>query len=53
VDRAEEIHERIKAAGITIDRRDRRLRFGFGVYQDEGDVHRLVETLARTLGRSR
>jgi kynureninase len=52
VDGAEALHARIKHAGITIDRRDRRLRFGFGVYQDEDDVHRLVEILARTIGRS-
>ena len=35
VDDAEEIHKRLIAERIVIDRRDRRLRFGFGVYHDE------------------
>ena len=49
VDAAEEKYKRITAAGIGIDRRDRRLRFGFGVYHDDEQVDRLVETLGRTL----
>ena len=47
VDDAEGLHQRIAAEGITIDRRGRRLRFGFGVYQDERQVQRLVEALVR------
>jgi selenocysteine lyase/cysteine desulfurase len=50
VDRAEELHERIAAQGVYIDRRDRRLRFGFGVYHSEHDVRLLLEALARALG---
>ncbi len=49
VDGAEEMHRRITAQNVTIDRRDRRLRFGFGVYHDASDVQRLVEALARAL----
>ena len=50
VDRAAELHERISAQGVYIDRRDRRLRFGFGVYHSEHDVRLLLEALARALG---
>ncbi len=49
IDGAEEAHRRLAAQNITIDRRDRRLRFGFGVYHDESEVHRLVEAVARAL----
>jgi selenocysteine lyase/cysteine desulfurase len=49
IDGAEDAHRRLTAQNITIDRRHRRLRFGFGVYHDESEVHRLVETVARTL----
>ena len=49
VDRAEEKHARITAEHVVIDRRDRRLRFGFGIYQDEHDVRLLLEALARAL----
>jgi len=49
VNDAEAVHQRIKAQNVIIDRRDRRLRFGFGVYHDESDVHRLVDALARAL----
>jgi len=50
VDHAAELHERIAAQGVYIDRRDRRLRFGFGVYHSEHDVRLLLEALARALG---
>jgi len=50
VDGAEYTHQRLDAAGIYIDRRDRRLRFGFGVYHEAGDVDRLIEVMARALG---
>jgi kynureninase len=49
IDGAEEAHRRLAAHNIIIDRRDRRLRFGFGVYHDEAEVHRLVDAVARAL----
>jgi selenocysteine lyase/cysteine desulfurase len=49
VDDAEARYKRITQANIGIDRRDRRLRFGFGVYHDDAQVDRLLETLGRTL----
>ena len=49
VDDADGRYKRITEAGIGIDRRDRRLRFGFGVYHDDDQVDRLLETLSRTL----
>ena len=49
VDDAEDRHRRIASQGITIDRRERRLRFGFGIYHDESQVDRLLEALSRTL----
>ena len=49
VDDAEEMHRRIKAENVVIDRRDRRLRFGFGVYHEEKDVELLLAAVARAL----
>ena len=49
VEGAAESYARLSANGIAIDRRDRRLRFGFGVYHDESDVDRLLEALPRAL----
>jgi selenocysteine lyase/cysteine desulfurase len=49
VDDAEGLHRRIAAQNVVIDRRDDRLRFGFGVYQDQDEVHRLVDAVARAL----
>lgn len=49
IDDAEERHRRIAAQGVVIDRRGRRLRFGFGVYHSEHDVRLLLEALARAL----
>jgi selenocysteine lyase/cysteine desulfurase len=49
VDDAEDLHRRLKEQHIYIDRRDRRLRFGFGVYHDEPEVHRLIDAVARAL----
>ncbi len=46
---AEHIQQRIAAAGIVIDRRDRRLRFGFGVYHDTAQVEELLARLATAL----
>jgi kynureninase len=50
VDDAEGMHKRIAAQNVIIDRRGRRLRFGFGVYHSEHDVRLLLEALARALG---
>ena len=44
------IHQRLMDANIITDYRDDRLRFGFGLYQDEGDVDRLLEKLPSVLG---
>jgi selenocysteine lyase/cysteine desulfurase len=49
VDHAEDIHRRLTAQHIVIDRRDRRLRFGFGVYHGEKDVELLLAAVARAL----
>lgn len=49
VEDAEALHERIAAAGIIVDRRDRRLRFGFGLYHDEPQVAQLLARLAAAL----
>lgn len=46
---AEALHAKLLAAGIYVDRRDKRIRFGFGAYHDEPMLERLVTTLARTL----
>jgi kynureninase len=49
VDEAAELNARFKKQQVLIDRRDRRLRFGFGVYHDEDMVHQLVAAVARAL----
>jgi selenocysteine lyase/cysteine desulfurase len=49
VDGAEELQKRLVAQNVLIDRRDRRLRFGFGVYHDADMVDRLVEATALAL----
>jgi kynureninase len=46
---AEGVHERIKAANVYVDRRDKRIRFGFGVYHDEAAVASLLLTLRKAL----
>jgi selenocysteine lyase/cysteine desulfurase len=40
---ARAVCEALKAKHVDTDARDDRLRFGFGVYQDEGDVDALLE----------
>jgi kynureninase len=50
VDGAAQAHQHLLASGIYVDRRDRRLRFGFGVYHDEAAVDRLLEAVAKALG---
>jgi kynureninase len=49
VDDAEALHRRILDADVYIDRRGRRLRFGFGVYHDEAAVDALLERLGGVL----
>src|SRR6185369_7413325 len=49
VDGAEALHQRIVDAGIYIDRRSRRLRFGFGVYHDASHVDALTGKLGAVL----
>jgi len=46
---AEEVHRRIVAANVTIDRRGDRVRFGFGLYHDEAEVERLIDVVAQAL----
>ena len=49
VDDAAGIYQRLKDHHVVIDRRDRRLRFGFGVYHDASDVDRLLAAVATAL----
>jgi selenocysteine lyase/cysteine desulfurase len=49
VDDAEGLHATITATGVVIDRRGRRLRFGFGVYHDAAAIDRLLATLQGAL----
>ncbi len=43
------IYEKLLAQNVVTDHRADRLRFGFGLYQDEEDVGRLCEVLGRVL----
>jgi selenocysteine lyase/cysteine desulfurase len=43
LDDAAEVERRLAAAGIIVDRRGTRLRFGFGVYHDAAFVDALLE----------
>ena len=49
-DGAEELQQSLVARQVYVDRRDRRLRFGFGVYHDEAAVEALLEAMAKALG---
>ena len=49
VDDAGGMYQRLKDNRVVIDRRDRRLRFGFGVYHDIADVDRLLSAVASAL----
>ncbi len=49
IDDAAATQERLAKQGVYIDRRDRRLRFGFGVYHDEAAVDALLEAVTRSL----
>jgi kynureninase len=50
LDRAEDVERRLAARGVLADRRDRRIRFGFGVYHDDAFVDRLIERTKVALG---
>ena len=43
------IQQALAAQGVYVDRRDRRLRFGFGVYHDADCVDALLEATAQAL----
>jgi kynureninase len=47
VDGADDLHRRILARQVHIDRRGRRLRFGFGIYHDAAQVDALLAALER------
>ena len=49
LDDAEAVEQRLAAAAILVDRRGRRVRFGFGVYHDEAFVDALLARLRRAL----
>jgi len=49
VDDAAAKYQRLKDHHVVIDRRDRRLRFGFGVYHDASDVDRLLAVVSTAL----
>jgi len=44
-DRAGDLYQRLHEKGVITDFRSDRLRIGFGVYQDEADVDRLLDAL--------
>ena len=46
-DRSEELEERLRAAGVLTWSGDGRLRISVHGYNDEGDVARVLDTLAR------
>jgi selenocysteine lyase/cysteine desulfurase len=46
---AQGVEQKLAAAGIGVDRRGRRLRFGFGVYQDADFVARLLLRIRQAL----
>jgi selenocysteine lyase/cysteine desulfurase len=49
LDGAQQVHEAIAAAGVYVDRRDRRLRVGFGAYHDEAAVDALLGAIGKAL----
>ena len=48
-ERAEDLYHALHSQDVITDYRRDRLRLGFGVYHDEGDVDRLLEVLATVL----
>lgn len=51
-ERAGDLHRKLLEADVVTDWRGDRLRFGFGLYQDEDDVDRLRETLGDGLAQA-
>ena len=49
LDGAEDVERRLAANGVIVDRRGRRLRFGFGVYHDDAFVDALLARLPEAL----
>ena len=49
VDDAGGKYQRLKDHHVVMDRRDRRLRFGFGIYHEPADVDRLLAAVAVAL----
>jgi len=49
LDDAADVERRLAAHGIVVDRRGRRLRFGFGVYHDDAFVDRLLARVREAL----
>jgi selenocysteine lyase/cysteine desulfurase len=49
IDDAESVRLKLAAHRVYVDRRDRRLRFGFGVYHDEAAIDSLLDAVARAL----
>ncbi|MCC6870345.1 MAG: aminotransferase class V-fold PLP-dependent enzyme [Burkholderiales bacterium] len=49
LDAAEDVEGRLATHGVLVDRRGRRVRFGFGVYHDQAFVDALLERLGRAL----
>ncbi len=47
---AGDVHRAVQARGVVVDRRGDRLRVGFGIYHDRGDVDALIEVLDRLAG---
>lgn len=50
-DAAGAIDDRLRAAGIVVDHRDDRLRFGFGLYHDLAEVPAMADRVVRALAR--
>lgn len=46
-EKAEATENALKASGVIIDRRGRRIRFGFGLYQNQSDVMAVIERLQK------
>ncbi|WPU66397.1 aminotransferase class V-fold PLP-dependent enzyme [Peredibacter starrii] len=52
LEEAEGIQEALKKVSVLIDRRGKRLRFGFGLYQNKADVHQVLERLGNLAVKS-
>lgn len=52
LEEAEAIQEALRQVHVLIDRRGKRLRFGFGLYQNKADVKVLMERLGNLVAKS-